>query len=45
VINSFRAQLVSFIFDELNQLPPDALVFVRRIDKKTRNFALLLRGI
>ena len=33
------------VFHELDQLPPDALIFVRRADVKARQLALLLFGI
>src|ERR1035437_7416959 len=40
-----QAHFARLVFDKLNQLPPDALVFVRRIDVKARQLALFLFGI
>ena len=37
-----QAELARLAFDELDQLPPDALVFMRGVDVETGQFALVL---
>ena len=44
-MSSPKVHLARLVFHKLDQLPPDALVFKRRIDVKTRQFTLLLLGI
>ena len=40
-----QVHLPRLVFDVLNQLPPNAAVFVQRIDVKERQLALFLLGI